>query len=253
VAGRLLDPITHDASLIMLIVMGVLAIAVSITLLGTPEEPTHDHPQIKLRELINQFRLNPRENPSYWWLTGERALFLLGVYGLQTFAQYYLQDVLQVPNPVRQAGTLLAAITVGVIILVLIGGWLTDKFGAKKIILTGSLLASAGLLLMMSVHNMATLTVCASVFGAGIGLFLTSNWALANQIAPQNEAGKYLGLTNLATAGAGALARLEGPLIDTLNHAYPGLWLGYLSMFAFGTICTLASVILLNRVTIKKK
>jgi len=252
-AGRLLDPVTHDASMIIVIVMVVLAIAVTVTLVGTAEEPTHEHPRMKISELLSQFRLDPRENPAYWWLTGERALFLLGVYALQSFAQYYLQDVLQVPNPVKQAGTLLASITVGIIILVLIGGWLTDKFGAKRIILAGSLLSMVGLVLMMLVHDMSTLTVVASIFGAGVGLFMTSNWALANQIAPQGEAGKYLGLTNLATAGAGALARLEGPLIDTLNHAYPGQWLGYMGMFAFGTICVMASMVLLNRVTIKVK
>src|SRR5689334_5718789 len=37
VAGRLLDPVTHDASPVILIVIAVLASAAAITLLGTPE------------------------------------------------------------------------------------------------------------------------------------------------------------------------------------------------------------------------
>ena len=56
---------------------------------------------------------------------------------------------------------------------------------------------------MLFATDMRGLTVFGSLLGAGIGLFLTSNWALANSLAPEGEAGKYLGLTNLATAGSG--------------------------------------------------
>ena len=52
-----------------------------------------------------------------------------------------------------------------------------------------------------------------------MGLFLTSNWALANRMAPPEQAGRQMGLTNIATAGAAALARLEGPAVDWLNAA----------------------------------
>lgn len=86
-----------------------------------------------------------------------------------------------------------------------------------------------------------------------MGLFLTSNWALANQLAPGSESGKYLGLTNIATAGAGALARLWGPLLDGLNNASVGDWWGYKSMFIFGTVCALLSLILLVRIPLPVK
>jgi MFS family permease len=81
----------------------------------------------------------------------------------------------------------------------------------------------------------------------GIGLFLTSNWALLNILAPGDQAGRYIGLTNLATAGAGAVGRLGGPLIDLLNNAQPGFFAGYTSMFIFGAVCSLASALLLWR------
>jgi MFS family permease len=87
-----------------------------------------------------------------------------------------------------------------------------------------------------------------SVLGAGIGLFITSNWALANQLAPAAQAGKFMGLTNLATAGSGALGRLEGPLIDLLNNSFPGVFAGYFMLFGFGAFCTLVSVFLLAKV-----
>jgi len=224
--------------------------------LGTPEEPVERlaaHLKIGAwtRELLGQFRIDFRANAPYWWLIAQRGLFLLGIYGVQAFAQYYLRDALKVENPVKTTGDLLAALTMALVILAVTGGWLADKFGAKRILYTASFLSSAGFALLWLAKTPAMLMLYGSVLGAGIGLFLTSSWALANQLAPVGESGKYLGLTNLATAGSGALARLEGPVIDALNAAHPGLWLGYLAMFAFGAFCTLLSAILLNRVTIK--
>jgi hypothetical protein len=80
------------------------------------------------------------------------------------------------------------------------------------------------MLLMSFTTDLRGLYSSGIIVGAGIGLFLTSNWALANRLAPLGQSGKFLGLTNLATAGAAALARLEGPVVDFLNSAYPGEW-----------------------------
>jgi MFS family permease len=280
-AGRLLDSSTRDASLILTVIIAILAISAGITIFGTREEPSvrrsdwqsdpiqalpvqaavglppassatagETHSQLTdLRALSREtFHINFRENSAYWWLIAERGLFLLGIYGVQAFAQYYLQDVLRVPDPPKQTGDLLAAITVGLVMLVLIGGWLTDKFGAKKVLYAASLLTAIGMSLMLLAHDMTTLTIVASIVGAGIGLFLTSNWALANALAPSDQAGKFLGLTNLATAGSGALARLEGPAIDALNDAAPGQWMGYTALFVFGALCILASMLLLQKI-----
>ena len=264
-AGRLLDPQGRDAHLIILLLIGVVLLTVAVTVLGTPEQPVEPK-AIKQRfswgrwwaGFYKSFRATPdgwtaafRENASYWWLILQRGVFLLGIYGLQAFAQYYLRDVLSVPNPVKTTGDLLAALTIALVLLSLAGGWLADKFGPKRLLYAASFMSSFGFILLGLARSPAMLMLYGSVLGAGIGLFLTCSWALANQLAPAGEPGKYLGLTNLATAGSGALARLEGPLIDRLNAAYPGVWLGYLGMFAFGALCTLLSAFLLNRVTIK--
>ena len=105
---------------------------------------------------------------------------------------------------------------------------------------------------MLLTKDIGALAIFGSVVGAGIGLFLTSNWALANRLAPREEAGKFLGLTNLATAGSGALARLEGPVIDYLNAAWPQAWAGYKGLFIFGAICMLLSVTFLNKIKSSK-
>ena len=253
VAGRLLDPVTRNPMAIMLVLIGLLAVSASITIFFTPEEPTHNHVRMDARAQLGEFKIDFRQNTAYWWLIAERALFLLGIYGVQAFAQYYLQDVLRVPDPPKQTGDLLAAITIGLVVLVLIGGWLTDRFGAKRILYFASAVTALGMVLMLLATDMTGVTVFGSIVGAGIGLFLTSNWALANALAPSKQAGKFLGLTNIATAGSGALARLEGPALDSLNAAWPGLWVGYKGLFMFGATCMLLSILFLSRIQFKSR
>jgi MFS family permease len=226
-------------------------VAASITFFGVKEEPVLKREQTDWKSLLGTFQINFRENSSYWWLIGERMLFLLGIYGMQAFAQYYLQDVLRVPDPPKQTGDLLAALTITMVVLVLLAGWMTDTYGAKRILAIGTFVAAGGMLLMLLAADMRSLTIFGSVLGAGIGLFLTANWALANSLAPQQEAGKYLGLTNVATAGAAALTRLEGPLLDWLNAAWPGVWIGYKGLFLFGAVCMLSSLFFLRKIHVE--
>ena len=199
---------------------------------------------------VGQFRINFRENSSYWWLIGERALFILGVYGVQAFAQYYLQDVLRVPDPPKQTGDLLAVLTISLVVLVLIGGWLTDKYGAKRILSIGTFIASAGMLLMLfatDIRGLYDLWQYPRRWDRTLPHFQLGTGKHSRCL--KREFGKYLGLTNLATAGSGALACLEGPALDWLNAAHPGAWIGYKSLFIFGALCIFLSTFLLQKIS----
>jgi MFS family permease len=252
-AGSLMDPVSRDPGLIIAVIMGLVLISTTITLVGTREESTAGSRQqgIKrslLQEFKELFQVDIKANSAYWWLIAERFVFLLGVGGIQQFAQYYIGDVLQAENPVKVTGDLMASLAIGLVIMALAGGWLTDRLGAKPILTAANLITALGCALLLLVDDQNSLVLVGSVIGVGMGLFLTSNWALANQLAPGNEAGKYMGLTNIATAGAGAFGRLWGPVLDGLNHVRAGDWLGYKAMFIFGTLCALISILLLVRI-----
>jgi MFS family permease len=254
-AGRLLDPQGKDPTLIMAVLIATMLVSTAVTVLGTPEEPTDNTNGVRAnipwwQDLRSQLHVDLHENTAYWWLIGQRLVFLLGIFAVQAFAQYYIGDVLKADNPVKATGDLLAALTVALVVLALVGGWLTDHFGSKPILYTSGGLVAVGMLLFRLAHTPGMLVLYGSIVGAGIGLFLTASWALSNKLAPTDQAGKFLGLTNLATAGAGALSRLEGPLIDLANNARPGLWIGYTGMFVFGTICAVLSMIMLSRIKI---
>jgi MFS family permease len=251
-AGRLLGPGTNDPTLIIIVLMVVIVISTAVTVVLTPEEPTHKKERIDWAGLRTQFHIDFRAHKSYWWLIAERGLFLLGIYGVQAFAQYYLQDVIRVPDPPKQTGDLLAVLTLSIVLLVLFGGWLADRIGPKRLLFTSSLVTAVGMVLMLLPRSMPGVMAVGSLLGAGIGLFLTSNWAMANRLAPAEEAGKYLGLTNIATAGSGALARLEGPALDWLNSLWPGQWVGYTMLFIFGAACIVLSLLFLSKIQINR-
>ncbi len=245
--GRLYSPQAGGFEIAIGLVMAALIVSTGITLLWTREasSATLRQPQSLRDQLREIAQIDLQRNSAFGWLILSRLIFLLGVYGIQAFAQYYVRDTLKVSNPVQLTGDLLASIVLGLLVFAMLAGPLSDRFGHKPMHVAASILAAAGCLLMLAAHTPTAVLVFGSVTGAGIGIFLTANWALANELAPSAEAGKYLGLTNLATAGAGALSRLFGPIIDSVNLLRPGAYLGYTVLFLSSALFALLSLIIL--------
>jgi MFS family permease len=56
------------------------------------------------------------------------------------------------------------------------------------------------------------------LIGAATGSFLSVDWAFTIDVIPRDEAGRFLGFSNIATAGAGIIARfIAGPILDHFN------------------------------------
>jgi len=246
-AGALLSPQDRYPVVIMVVVMVVLIICSLVTFVGIKENPSLTGKKDKVRMSLKKlFDFDLKANTSYYWLIVSRFLFLVGIYGIQTFAQYYIRDVMRAANPVKATGDLMASLAVSLVICSLVGGWLTDRIGARKVIYLASAITAVGSMLLVFASDLVLLTAYGGVLGAGIGLYLSSNWALASRLAPRSEAGKYLGLTNLATAGASAASKLGGIPIDVINNAYPGKHYGYSSLFVMGGLFSLVSMLMLK-------
>jgi len=131
-------------------------------------------------------------------------------------------------------GTLMAVIGVLIMISAFSGGWLADRIGSRRIVGFSGIFTGAGALLILGTVWMPNLTliyIAGSFFGIGTGLFMTANWSLGTELIPAGEAGRYLGISNLAGAGAGMIGKgIGGPMADYLNGFRPGL--GYFAIFA---------------------
>jgi len=237
--GNLLTDDTLGLTLGSIAAILILSAVVTLTVREGPSR--HDR-----REGPEETRPRSKPGVEFRRLIISRLMFLTGVYGIQTFAQYFIRDTLPGSDPVKLTGDLLATIVLTLIGFSLIAGWLCDRIGRKPMHIAASVLIALGSLLMTSAHASGTVLAYGSVIGAGIGLFLSANWALASDLAPVGEGGHYLGLTNIATAGAGALSRLAGPGIDALNAWRPGESLGYTGLFITAAILSLGSLLFLR-------
>jgi MFS family permease len=256
IVGRMVPPDVRQPVGAMLVVAFLLAVSAAITIVGADEEPTGQRRAGNLatgsrgwREIwLEALRVDWRAHTGYWWLIASRFFYLFGIYGIQVFAQYFVRDKMNVSNPVQATGDLMAAIVFTLMVFAIGAGYLCDKWGRKRVQALAGIFGGVGALLLLAAQTPTQLLIYGSVLGAGIGIFLSANWALANDLAPASQAGKFLGLTNLATAGAGAAGRLEGPLIDVLNNAWPGLWRGWTMLFVLGALCILLSTVLLVKI-----
>ena len=73
-------------------------------------------------------------------------------------------------------------------------------------------------------------------------MFMTTNWAMGTNLVPAEEAGRYLGISNLAGAGAAFIGYgIGAPVADYLNKITPGV--GYVATFAaYGVLFLLSTV-----------
>lgn len=180
-----------------------------------------------------------------WWVIN-RLLFLAAVGSIQGFAQFFLKDVLHMENAATMTTILLAVVAVFLIPSAIGGGYLADRIGRKRLIGLSGLVATGGTLLLMFSGTFPLVIISGCIIGLATGTFMATNWALGTDLAPKADAGKYLGISNLAGAGAGIVgAGIGGPLADFFNQFQPGL--GYIIIFAI-----YAGLFLLSTLTLAK-
>ena len=193
-----------------------------------------------------------RKNQSYSWWVINRLAFLVGATNLSTFALFYLQARLgYVDEQAAQPASILMLI-VGVFILIfaLPSGWLADRFGYKRLITASGLLAFVGTVIAILVPSLTFIYIGGTLIGASTGIFFTANWALGTALVPKAEAGRYLGISNLAGAGAGAVgAYIGGPIADYFTNNVPDSpGLGYILLFSIYGMLFLFSVFAATRI-----
>ncbi len=184
-----------------------------------------------------------RHGPFMWWIVN-RLLFFAAVGSIQGFALYFLRDVHHIPNVATATTLLLAVVAAFLILSAVAGGYLSDRVGDRPLVALASLTAAAGTGLLLLAPSLPLVLVSGCILGIGTGIFWTTNWALGTRLVPPAQAGRYLGIANLAGAGAGIVgAGIGGPLADFFNTYRPGL--GYQVIFAlYGALFLLAAAAL---------
>ena len=246
--------------------MGVVLLVTMLlnvwTVRETPAAPAKDV-QPWMATVLQTFAVDVRRYPDYFWLLVARLCTLVGVNLISNFAQLFIQNVIyagRVDADVLAAANtrdLLALIAIAIFVLSYPTGRLSDRIGRKPLVaLAGLFGILSGLLLSIArgqtffqigSYAVTDLLAYGSFGGLAVGFFLTANWAWATDLVPTEEAGRYLGISNLATAGAGVLSNgLGGPLVDVVNRIQFG-W-GYRALFAAAAVFFALGWVLLVKV-----
>lgn len=181
-----------------------------------------------------------------WWVV-TRLLFMAAANSVRNFAMFFISDILLVPNPAQITTYLIAVVFVFMLASSLAGGILSDRFGRKKLLAIAGILALIGTTLLVFSRNIPMLLIAGCFLGLGTGIFMATNWALGTDLVPEKDAGRYLGISNLAGAGAGIIgSSIGGPLADYFNSIQTGL--GYSVIFALYSGLFLLSVLLLPQI-----
>lgn len=196
----------------------IMLITMITTLLTVKEQPRETSLQTTAAKVLTSaYKIDTRKDINFVWFLISRFFILMAMGTLQTFALYFLRDVVQAPNPAGMTANLLVTVGAFLLLTVYPAGRISDRLGRQPVIIFSALTGILGILVLYLLPTSIGVLVCGGLLGISTGAFLSTNWALATDLALIGEEARYLGLTNIATAGAGALARLTGPVIDFFN------------------------------------
>jgi Na+/melibiose symporter-like transporter len=229
--------------LLAIVLLGVMLAAV----LMVKERPILRGTGISLLTTLHKtFKIDIRANRDFIWFLVSRLFVFMAFATVQQFALNFLRDVIGVTNPAEATARFSILAVFGMLAIVYPAGYLSDRIGRKPIASGAGLLGALGIAIIFLSQDYGTMLWAAGIIGIAIGAFNSSNWALATDLVAKGEEARYLGLTNLATAGGAALARLIGPLIDFFNAYTPGL--GYQVMLGACFIYFMAGAILVLKI-----
>ncbi len=192
-----------------------------------------------------------QENSSFIWWVINRLAYLVGVINLSTFAVFFIQARLGFvkEKAAQPAANLMLLVGICILLSAIPGGWLADRFGHKVLVACAGLLATLGTVVALLLPNLILIYIGGCLIGLATGIFYSANWALGTQIIPKQQAGQYLGISNLAGAGAGAVgAYIGGPIADYVTINIPSVaGIGYVLLFTiYGALFILSVVAVAN-------
>ena len=228
------------------ITLGIIAflmtLAISITTVVVSRRELRDPSNSQRRDVESSFR--SVLNPQLGLFLVSRLVMITSIASFQTYGLFFLRDSVRLDDPAEALGRMVLVIAGALAIGVYISGWVSDRVGRKPVVMVGAIGAAISSLWMLTAGSSTQVFIIASVMGASVGVLLSANWALANELADESQAGLHIGIVNMATIGGAALAKLLGPGIDALNRmpgrsddfGYQVLIAGATAFFVIGAV-----------------
>jgi MFS family permease len=159
---------------------------------------------------------------SYIWLLTSRFFFLMGGAMLVNWLLTYLKQTFDQEEAAATGIYTIVLILVALANLIVIvpSSRISDRIGRKPVIYTSCAIGFVGIMLAAIAPAIPVAVVGAVLFGAAAGTFLAVDWALMTNIIPRASAGRYMGLSNVATGSAAPRSiAIGGIVLDLVTRA----------------------------------
>lgn len=194
-------------------------------------------PPFEWSTLFSSFRANPSRTPDFTWVCVGRFCLMMCMAFMMAYQPFFLIDRLRVaaadvPDIVFRATLIQSA---AVVIAGLVAGRLSDLTRRRKpFVMLSAAACAAGALLAATAASYDAYFLAVTIFGVGLGAFLSVDLALVTDVLPNKEddAAKDLGLFNIASA----LPQSIAPGIASVLLLQAG---GYSAVFVAGGIMAL--------------
>ena len=192
---------------------------------------------------------------SYVWLLASRLFLLMGGVTVSAVGFFYMQDAFAQDQAAALGDTFLAGAIVVVCgaLVALPAGRLSQRIGRKRTISAAAGFGLVGMLLVALAPAVNVALAAIVPIGLGTGAFLAVDWALLADIVPKGQSGRYMGISNVVTAGASALTAAVGLGLVDLGNAVLGTGAGPRLAFVAGALDFLVGALLLTRVVERRR
>jgi MFS family permease len=237
VVGALLIP-THHVRLAILTLPVVIAIAGALVIFGVPDRRrTAPSTQALGRSVLLSVAIDTKRYRDFAWLMISRLFFLMAPVAIGTYAFNFIRYTFNYSEGKASlySSALQATILVFAAVLCMTAGFLAERYGKKRLIAAACIIGAVGSTLLIFAPSLPWILGFGLIVGVSLGIFLSVDWAFMTDLIPKAEAGRYMGVSNIATASAGLIARpILGPIIDAFNNNRTSA-AGYRVMFGIVT------------------
>lgn len=205
------------------VIAAVLAAFVGFTVLSLRDKPDdQDREALRIGQVFKSLWIDPRQYPDFAWVWLTRALMMLGFYMIQPYMQFYMHDLLHVDNPAKQSAIVFAVILLAACLSGFFGGWMSDHFGRKRIVVYSTLIIAVMSVVFIFLNNLNQALLAGLLFGIGYGAYISVDWALGTDVLPkQEDAASDMAVWHIAMTAP----QIIGPVIAgtlVLDHAIVG-------------------------------
>jgi MFS family permease len=205
--------------------------------------------------------LAPLRDNDFFWVFATRLLVQMGLISIYTFVGLYFRDVVGGPNYGFASSLWLLTLLIGGVVTAVVGGYLSDRTGRRKVFVYISSGLQAAVVLVMAfglVKSLPLLYLLGTIYGLGFGTYYAVDWALACDVLPDREraAGKDMSLwhTSLTIPQAVAPAILAEVLhyLNQPGHSLFGMAsgnnLGFRVIFGTAAVWYVLGTIMVGRI-----